>query len=100
MEDYHKHLASLLDGTDSLTPTSVESIVRQLMNDRNKKQWRISLLGKDVCIRQQVERLAKFLLWSDPLVKAVVSAQPCAALAWSGVSFFLSVRKFLRTLSG
>ena len=40
-------------------------------------------------IRNQVERLTKFLQWSDPLVKAAVSAQPYAALAWSVVGLLL-----------
>ncbi|KAF4247129.1 hypothetical protein CNMCM8980_007809 [Aspergillus fumigatiaffinis] len=93
MEDYKKHLGSLqCDGAtdaDLLTPRSVESIVKQLLDDREKKQWRVSLLGKEVKIREQAERLAKFLLWSDPVVKNALSAQPYAALAWSGVSLVL-----------
>lgn len=92
-EDYNKHLASLQDGTDSPKSISVESIVHQLLRDREKKQWRVSLLGKDIVIREQVERLTKFLLWSDSLVQAAVSSQPYAALAWSGASVFLSVGK-------
>jgi hypothetical protein len=95
MEDYKKHLTSLQhdSATDAelLTPRSVESIVKQLLNDREKKQWRVSLLGKGVKIREQAERLVKFLLWSDPIVKNALSAQPYAALAWSGVSLLLPV---------
>ena len=93
--DYQSHLASLCDGnTDSAdlsTPRSVESIVKQLLEDRDEKQLRVSLLGKDIKIREQAERLAKFLLWSDPVVKNALSAQPYAALAWSGVTLLLPV---------
>ncbi|KAF7179589.1 hypothetical protein CNMCM7691_008637 [Aspergillus felis] len=93
IEDYKKHLGSLQrDGTtdaDLSTSRSVESIVKQLIDDREKKQWRVSLLGKEVKIREQAERLAKFLLWSDPVVRNALSAQPYAALAWSGVSLVL-----------
>ncbi|KAF3407560.1 hypothetical protein DPV78_000940 [Talaromyces pinophilus] len=93
MADYKKHLASLQDdvvaSADLSTPRSVESIVKQLLEDREKKQWRVSLLGKNIKIREQAERLTKFLLWSDPIVKNAVSAQPYAALAWSGVSLLL-----------
>ncbi|KAJ6076838.1 hypothetical protein N7499_008819 [Penicillium canescens] len=99
IEDYKKHLASLrhegsTDGGIS-TSRSVEAIVKQLLNDRETKQWRVSLLGKNVKIREQTERLAKFLLWSDPIIKNAVSAQPYAALAWSGVSLLLPVSKRL-----
>lgn len=97
MEDYKKHLASLQDdtatGADISNRQSIESIVKQLWEDREKKQWRVSLLGKEIKIRAQAERLAKFLLWSDPIVKNALSAQPYAALAWSGVSLLLPVGK-------
>jgi hypothetical protein len=99
MADYKKHLASLqenaVSSADLSTPRSVESIVNKLWEDREKKQWRVSLLGKDIKMREQAERLAKFLLWSDPIVQNAVSAQPYAALAWSGVSVLLPVGKLL-----
>jgi hypothetical protein len=93
--DYAKHLTSLQGDTAASivlsVPRSVESIVTQLLEDREKKQWRVSLLGRDIKIRGQAEKLAKFLLWSDPIVKDALSAQPYAALAWSGVSLLLPV---------
>jgi hypothetical protein len=93
--DYKKHLASLQDdataSADFSNPQSVEAIVNRLLEDREEKQWCVSLLGKDVKIREQAEKLTKFLLWSDPIVKSAVSAQPYAALAWSGVSLLLPV---------
>lgn len=95
MADYKTHLASLQDdhaySADLSTPRSVESIVKQLLEDREKKQWRVPLLRKDIKIREQAERLAKFLLWADPVVKTAVSPQPYAALAWSGVTLLLPV---------
>ncbi|KAH8744416.1 hypothetical protein F5882DRAFT_455073 [Hyaloscypha sp. PMI_1271] len=84
MADYKKHLASLQDNaatsTDLSTPRSVEPIVNKLWDDREKKQW---------------QRLAKFLLWSDPIVKNALSAQPHAALAWSGVSLLLPFYSYI-----
>ncbi|PON29941.1 hypothetical protein TGAM01_v201307 [Trichoderma gamsii] len=91
--DYEKHLATLQEdpqpNSDLSTPLAVESIVKQLLADREKKQWQVPLLGKDIKVREQVERLAKFVLWSDEIVKSALSAQPYAALAWSGVSMVL-----------
>lgn len=87
------HLPSLQGDTGPLSFPPVERIVAELVSDGEKKQWRVSLLGKDINIREQVERLAKFLLWSDSLVQAAVSNQPYAALAWSGASIFLSIRR-------
>jgi hypothetical protein len=97
MADYKRHIASLQDDAsasgDLFTSRTVESVVNKLFEVREKKQWRVSLLGNNVKIREQVERLAKFLLWSDPVVKNALSAQPYAALAWSGVSILLPVGK-------
>jgi len=87
------HASGFVTSVDLDTPPSVESIVKTLLEDREKKAWRVSILGKDIKIRKQAERLAKFLLWSDPIVQKALSAQPYAALAWSGVSLLLSVRE-------
>ncbi|KAH2487510.1 hypothetical protein KXW70_005998 [Aspergillus fumigatus] len=95
IDEYKHQLAD--PGRDTATKAdissrqSVESLVKQLLDNREKKQWRISLLEKDITLRRQVERLTKFLLWSDPIVKSAVSTQPYAALAWSGVSVFLAL---------
>lgn len=101
VSDFAKHLASLHGDSDPLSPRSIQSIVTRLLDDRDKKQWRVSLLGKDVKIREQAEKMVKFLIWSDSIVSAVVSSQPYAALAWSGVSLLLPVgepRCFSQTL--
>lgn len=89
-EDYKKQLSGNTTAIADISSRQyVETSLKKLLEDREKKQLKISILGHNVKIRKQVERLAKFLQWSDPLVKAAVSAQPYAALAWSGVSLFL-----------
>ena len=101
VEYYQTHLSlaqrnSSVDSSDTAdadlsNPRSVESMMTRLLEDREQKQWKVSLLGKDVKIREQTEKLAKFLLWADPVVKNAVSTQPYAALAWAGVSLLLPV---------
>ena len=98
MEEYRRQIAVVHQedgqaaGTDLTCRKSVESLVKHLLDHRENRRWRISLLGKDVTLRRQVERLTKFLIWSDPIVKTAVCTQPYAALAWSGVSTFVAVR--------
>ncbi|KAJ5210754.1 hypothetical protein N7491_010563 [Penicillium cf. griseofulvum] len=93
MTDYTNHLASLQGNPTSKRNISssefVEDVVNQLLDDREKKQWRLPLLGSNVIIRKQAEKLAKVLLWSDPVVQRALSTQPYAALAWSSVSILL-----------
>lgn len=95
VSDYKEHLASRQGdaavSADLSSRQSVEAIVNELLETREKKQWRVSILGNDVKIREQAEKLAKFLQWADQVVKTAASAQPYAALAWSGVSLVLPV---------
>lgn len=97
MEDYERHIASLegasVDSKSFSAPHDVQVHVNQLLELRQKKEIQVSIMGHDITMREQIEKLAKFLLWSDAIVKSAVSAQPYAALAWSGVSLFLPVSK-------
>ncbi|KAF5860120.1 hypothetical protein ETB97_002027 [Aspergillus alliaceus] len=79
------------DGTGFSDQPWVESAVSKLLKDREEKQLRVSVRSHDIRIRTQVERLAKLLLWADPVVRAAVSTQTYAALAWSSVSILLPV---------
>ncbi|KAK8121512.1 hypothetical protein PG999_005632 [Apiospora kogelbergensis] len=92
--DFKKHLATIsdaaaADATGSLSPDRARSIVEQLQKKREEEQWHITFYGKDVKFRAQAEKLAKFFLWCNDIVKGALSAQPYAALAWSGVSILL-----------
>ncbi|UKZ46399.1 hypothetical protein TrVGV298_000600 [Trichoderma virens] len=90
---YEEYLSSLQSDNaasgDLSIPDFITSIVNRAIEEREKKKWRFSLLGTSIEVRAQAERLTKFLLWSDPIIKATVSNQPYAALAWSGVSLLL-----------
>lgn len=74
-----------------LQKAAIQSVVDQLVENRAKRQWGFSLLGTDIVIRSQAEKIIKFLLWSDNLVKEALATQPYAALAWSGASMLLPV---------
>ncbi|KAF3073748.1 hypothetical protein CFAM422_003956 [Trichoderma lentiforme] len=93
MDDYERHIASLegvsVDSESFSAPHDVKVHVNQLLELRQRKEIQVSIMGHDIIMREQIEKLAKFLLWSDAIVKSAVSAQPYAALAWSGVSLFL-----------
>lgn len=99
MKAYNTHLASLQHdqehGSGVPNERSVKLVVNQLLDDREKKKYRVPLLKKDVKIRDQVEKVARFALWFDPVVKNAVSTQPYAALAWSGASLLLPVSKMI-----
>ena len=78
--------------TASLSPEMIETIVKSKIEDREANQMVINLGGKSVKVREQGEKVIKFILWSKDIVSQALSAQPYAALAWSGVSILLPVR--------
>ncbi|KAK8863178.1 hypothetical protein PGQ11_009413 [Apiospora arundinis] len=94
--DYATHLAAVSDAatarpTGSMSADSAKSIVEQLQKEREEKQWHATFYGKDFKLRAQAKKLAKFFVWCDNATKNTLSAQPYAALAWSGVSILLPV---------
>ena len=85
----------------SLSPEIIETIVKSKLEDREANQLVINLGKNSVKVREQGEKVIKFILWSKDIVSQALSAQPYAALAWSGVSILLPVRfVMIRIYSG
>lgn len=96
VETYERYLAS--DGGShstpadpSLNPGHIETIVGQKLQDHDEKQWVMHLGTQPIKVREQGEKIIKFILWSNKFISAAVSTQPYMALAWSGVSILLPV---------
>lgn len=91
IKNYEKYfIEKAPDGVLS-SPATVTKLVERLQSDREGMQWRLSFNGKEHKLRGQVEKLTKLLVFSDAVIKQAISAQPYAALAWTGVSLFLPV---------
>ena len=75
-----------------LSPEMIETIVKSRLEDREAKKLVINLGKQSIKVREQGEKVVKFILWSKDTVSQALSAQPYAALAWSGVSILLPVR--------
>ncbi len=65
--------------------------MKKLSKQREEKQWWVLLLGKDINVRGNAERASEVSLLGGSVVKKALSAQPYAALAWSGASLLLPV---------
>lgn len=62
LDGYDKHvLGDAAVDTDLSSRESIETALNKLLEDREKKQWKVSVLGHDVKIRAQVGRLIKIL---------------------------------------
>ncbi|KAJ6783058.1 hypothetical protein PWT90_05383 [Aphanocladium album] len=94
--DYERHIGARPEergdtarASAVLSPESVKGTVQALQADRENKQWKVSIRGKDHKVRDQLESLVKLLTLADSVIKQALSVQPYAALAWSAVSVFL-----------
>lgn len=93
---YERHLASADIGHaastfPSLSPELIGAIVTTRLKDHEAGRLVLRLGREPIKVREQIEKILRFVLWSSDLVSAAVSAQPYAALAWSGVSVLLPV---------
>ena len=87
---------SIIDPTQpSLSPKVIETIVKSKLEDREASHLVIKLGQQPVKVREQGEKVIKFILWSNDIISQALSAQPYAALAWSGVSILLPVSSIL-----
>ncbi|KAL7904654.1 hypothetical protein GGI35DRAFT_198084 [Trichoderma velutinum] len=93
MESYMNHLDTLIDDPlvivkDLLNPQYVESAVKKLLDIRKSIKIQIWVSSSNGQIQEQIDKLASFLIGSYPIIN---SAEPHVALAWPGVSLFLSL---------
>ena len=99
VEDYTLCLAALNDvqidcaqtSLPDFTPNEINNVVKKRLDYFEKKQLMIHLRGKPIKVREQGEKVIRFILWSHDFISTALSAQPYAALAWSGVSILLPV---------
>lgn len=93
---YERYLVSAEDSTSttspsSLSPEHIEAIVKSKTKDRGAKQLLIRIGGESIKVREQCDKIFKFILWSSKFISPALNAQPYAALAFSGVSILFSV---------
>ncbi|KAL6694003.1 ankyrin repeat protein [Trichoderma pleuroticola] len=95
MNDFIKHLDTLQitfplgTNRDVMDLSYVECVVNKLVAIREKNGITLSVPMANTAIREEIEKLARFLLWSDSIVKTAMNTEPHVALAWSGVLLLL-----------
>lgn len=94
---YARHLDPALNSSTTpsqhaLSPKTIKAVIERKLQDNETKKLVFHLGSESIKVREQGEKIIKFILWSNDFISAAVSAQPYAALAWSGVSVLLPVR--------
>ena len=80
----------------SWSPDLIKSIIASKLNNREANQWVIQIREQPIKVREQGEKVIKFIIWSKDIISQVANAQPYAALAWLGVSLLLPVSSVLK----
>ncbi|MCJ1423388.1 hypothetical protein MMC29_001271 [Sticta canariensis] len=91
---YECHLASAdpshtVSAFTSPSPELIKAIIKERLEHREANRLVVHLGTRPIKVREQGEKIIKFILWSNSFISAAVSVQPYAALAWSGVSILL-----------
>jgi hypothetical protein len=94
LEQKEPELAQSFEQASGASLNSTEQIrcaIRALLDKREERQWIIAVAGRSINVRENGERLIKFILWSKDIVADGLSSQPHMALAWSGITMLLPV---------
>ena len=83
---------SLHNGDTSKIEKQMSMFVAKKLDAMNKEQWRFTIGGMSVDIREQVDRVVKIVLVAKGFISPVASVDPIhAGLPWAGVCILLPV---------
>lgn len=81
---------SLIPSTYS-NPDQIAQFVQSKLDERESERLVVNFFGKPVKLREQSEKLIKFVLWSKDFVSAALKSEPHAAIAWAGILLIMPV---------
>jgi hypothetical protein len=79
------------DGGEFDTEERMKQAIQTKLERRESRHFIFKLADKSIKVREWGDSIAKLMIWSEGIVSTAISAQPYAALAWTGVSIFLPV---------
>ena len=92
-EQHIKAYTSSADTThgDRFSPGEIAGLIKAQRGDLDAQRLTLRLRGRSIAIREQGEKIVKFVLWFNSTISSALASQPYASLAWSGVSIILPV---------
>lgn len=80
-----------IQGTDFADDGQLRAMVKKAMREHDARRLVLSIGGKSLHVREQGDKIIKFVLWSKDAIGPAVTCEPHAALAYVGVSLLLPV---------
>lgn len=91
--DMVARFAQFLTGAVGTTPNAeqIAQGIKRRLEKRESHKLMVTFSGKSTIIREQWEKLVKFVLGCEDMISTVAALEPHAAIAWAGVSLILPV---------
>ena len=96
VDDYEKHMKAYTASAgaaheDRFSPGKIADLIKAQRGDLDAQRLTLRLRGGSIAIREQGEKIIRFVLWFNSTISSALASQPYASLAWSGVSIILPV---------
>jgi hypothetical protein len=65
--------------------------LRERVKEAEKNTWKLKFGGKEVPVKDLIQKVARILDWANQYINGAVSANPFASIAWAGVGLLLPV---------
>ena len=73
------------------SPGKIAGLIKARRRDLDAQRLTLRIRGESTVIREQGEKIVKFVLWFNSTISSALASQPYASLAWSAVSIILPV---------
>lgn len=84
-------LGSMMLGSKADRQDQMRTILQTKMEEVNRESWRLKFGSSEVQVKDLVQPILGVVDWANEYITGAVTANPCASLAWSGVSLLLPV---------
>jgi hypothetical protein len=76
----------------------MDAILRDKMDEVKKNSWKLRFGSSETQVKDLVQPVLAVINWANDYIAGVLASNPCASMAWAGVSLLLPVNE-LRNIS-
>jgi len=92
IRSFKQDISSTTTTQASVTPADLARSIELKLKKQDSERLIVPFFSKQIKVRDQAEKVVKFVMWSKNVIGAAASLEPHAAIAWAGVSLLLPVR--------
>ncbi|PKK46896.1 hypothetical protein CI102_10648 [Trichoderma harzianum] len=89
---------SLMAGPNASLRDRMQTILDHKMNEVNRDIWKLRFMSSEIEARALVQPVLDVVNFVNEYIAGAVSANPCASIAWAGISLLLPGLAFISSL--